>query len=220
MENIIKISNETQKKLTADLAAIAQKNDSVATKITADDLISRAQAFPDRHLLDIMYEDGLKAAVKTLVSYYAVPVVNYDQEYPMHHGIFDVFNFCGHWVARSPFDTTHTYDETDLYIADVKIRQHVSTLMIPELMRFGDIKEKKNFLDVLNIVKNNWNEELFGSNIYWLLINILDYPAIDFVDTPEERIRFAKFIKELTAFWPETVWNWDDYFSTDDMSAS
>lgn len=218
MENIIKISNETKKKLTADLAAIAQKNDSVVSTVTADDLVSIAQAFPTRHLLDIMYEDGLKEAMKTLIAYYSVPIINFDQEYPMHHGIFNVFHFCAKWVVKSSYDVSHL-EEWDLTTATMKLSTRL-TVLTPEWSGCEPLKDKQSFLNILNFIKNNWSEDLFGSNLYWILLEILDFPAIDFVDTPEERIRFAKFINELTAFWPETVWNWDDYFSTDDMSAS
>lgn len=85
MTSSIKISAETRKKLIADLAKVQETGYDIAN-ITVDTLMSRAQVGPEEHLLDIMYQDGLKAAMKTLISYYAVPVVNFDQEYPMHAG--------------------------------------------------------------------------------------------------------------------------------------
>ena len=208
MNNAIKISNETKKNLTADLAAIAQENGYVARTMTADDLVSRAQAFPTRHLLDIMYQDGLKAAMKTLVFYYGVPMINFYQEYPMHQGMFDVFNFCNKWVERSSYDVSHM-EESDLSTATMELSNRLA-VMIPEWSGCKMLKNKKSFLNLLHFIKMNWSEDLFGSNLYWILLEILDFPAIDFVDTPEERIDFTIFLKDLTSCWPEEIWNWKE----------
>ena len=211
MTNLIKISEETRKKIIADLAKVQEAGYNIPN-ITVENLMSRAQAFPEKHLLDIMYQDGLKEAVKRLISYYALPVVNFDQEYPMHTGLFDGSRFCAGMVVASSYDDS-TVDENDLEIAASKIRSRVAVMMIPELREIcgREFKEKNDFLDLFKILRKNWAEDLFGSNIFWLLLNILDFPAIKFVDTPVTRINFAVWLKQLTAFWPEDIWNWDDF---------
>ena len=104
-------------------------------------------------------------------------------------------------------------DENDLKIAASKISSQVAAMLIPDLEEIydRDFKEKKDFMDLFNILNRNWSEDLFGSSIYWLFLGIMDFPAIKFVDTPAGRIKFAIWLKELTAFWPETVWNWDNF---------
>ena len=77
-KNLIKISEETRKNLTADLAKVQEAGYGI-TNISVENLISRAQVLPEVHLLDIMYQDGLKEAMKTLISYYAAPAINYEQ---------------------------------------------------------------------------------------------------------------------------------------------
>lgn len=203
----IKITSETRANLIADLAQVPGTD-----HVTISDLMSRAQAFPERHLLDIMYQDGLKAAMKTLIAYYAVPVVNFDQEYPMHAGFFNVFHFCGKMIANSSYDASNV-DETDLEVASSKISFHAAGMMISgtEKICSRNFKEKKDFLDLLNILRKNWSEDLFGSNIFWLLLSVLDFPAIEWADTPTARIHFAIWLQNLTAYWPETIWNWNDF---------
>lgn len=211
MTNLIKISEETRKKLIEDLAKV-QKVGYDIPDITVENLMSRAQAFPEKHLLDIMYQDGLKKAMKTLICYYAVPVINFDQEYPMHARFFNVIRYCGKMVADSSYDNSNV-DESDLEIATVEISSQAAVMMIPEMKEIydRDFKEKKDFLDLFNILRKKWVEDLVGSNIFWLLLDVMDFPAIHFVDTPVARIDFAIWLKHLTAFWPENVWNWDDF---------
>lgn len=210
-KNLIKISEETRKNLTADLAKVQEAGYDI-TNISVENLISRAQVLPEVHLLDIMYQDGLKEAMKTLISYYAAPAINYEQEYPMHTRFLDVFRFCGKMLVDSTYDDFNV-DENDLKIAASKINSQVAAMLIPDLEEIydRDFKEKKDFMDLFNILNRNWSEDLFGSSIYWLLLGIMDFPAIKFVDTPAGRIKFAIWLKELTAFWPETVWNWDNF---------
>ena len=102
-KNLIKISEETRKNLTADLAKVQEAGYDI-TNISVENLISRAQVLPEVHLLDIMYQDGLKEAMKTLISYYAAPAINYEQEYPMHTRFLDVFRFCGKMLVDSTYD--------------------------------------------------------------------------------------------------------------------
>lgn len=64
-KNLIKISEETRKNLTADLAKVQETGYDI-TNISVENLISRAQVLKEVHLLDIMYQDGLKEAMKTL----------------------------------------------------------------------------------------------------------------------------------------------------------
>ena len=210
-KNLIKISEETRKNLTADLAKVQEAGYDI-TNISVENLISRAQVLPEVHLLDIMYQDGLKEAMKTLISYYAAPAINYEQEYPMHTRFLDVFRFCGKMLVDSTYDDFNV-DENDLKIAASKISSQVAAMLIPDLEEIydRDFKQKKDFMDLFNILNRNWSEDLFGSSIYWLLLGIMDFPAIKFVDTPAGRIKFAIWLKELTAFWPETVWNWDNF---------
>ncbi len=210
-KNFIKISEETRKSLTADLAKVQEAGCDI-TNITVENLMSRAQVFPEAHLLDIMYQDGLKEAMKTLISYYAVPVVNYEQEYPMHTRFFDVFRFCGKMLVDSSYDDSNV-DGNDLESAASKICALVDVMLIPdsEEIYAKDFKRKKDFLDLFNILNRNWSENSLDSSIYWLLLGVMDFPAIKFVDTPAVRINFAIWLKELTAFWPETVWNWDKF---------
>lgn len=209
--SVIKISEETRKKLITDLAKVQEDGYDIPN-INVENLVSRAQAFPENHLLDIMYQDGLKEAVKTLISYYAFPVVNFDQEYPMHTGFFNVFRFCAWMVVSSLYDDSNV-DGNDLEIASSIISSRAAVMMIPELKEIcgRNVREKKEFLALFDILRKNWNEDLFGSNIFWLLLNILDFPAIKFVDTPVARVNFAIWLKQLTAFWPEDIWNWDDF---------
>ena len=110
-------------------------------------------------------------------------------------------------------DDDFNVDENDLKIAASKISSQVAAMLIPDLEEIydRDFKEKKDFMDLFNILNRNWSEDLFGSSIYWLFLGIMDFPAIKFVDTPAGRIKFAIWLKELTAFWPETVWNWDNF---------
>lgn len=209
--SVIKISEETRKKLITDLAEVQEAGYDIPN-INVENLVSRAQAFPENHLLDIMYQDGLKEAVKTLISYYALPVVNFDQEYPMHAGFFNVFRFCAGMVVSSLYDDSNV-DGNDLEIASSIISSRAAVMMIPELEEIcgRNIKEKKDFMDLFDILRKKWNEDLFGSNIFWLLLNILDFPAIKVVDTPVVRVNFTIWLKQLTAFWPEDIWNWDDF---------
>lgn len=211
MTSLIKISEETRKKLIEDLAKV-QKAGYDIPDITVENLMSRAQAFPEKHLLDIMYQDGLKKAMKTLICYYAVPVINFDQEYPMHARLFNVIRYCGKMVADSSYDIANV-DESDLEIASVEISSQAAVMMIPEMKEIydRDFKEKKDFMDLFNILRKKWVEDLVGSNIFWLLLDVMDFPAIRFVDTPVARINFAIWLKHLTAFWPEDIWNWDDF---------
>lgn len=207
----IKISEETRKNLIADFAKV-QENGYDVTNITIEKLMSRAQAFPERHLLDIMYQDGLQAAIKTLISYYSVPVINFDQEYPMHAGFFDVFHFCGKMVGGASYDASNV-EEINLEHACLAIRGRANVLLIPEMEKIyrRSFKEKKDFLDLFNILRRNWSEELFGENIYLLLYVVLDFPALKFIDSPVSRINFAIWLRQLTAFWPENTWNWDNF---------
>lgn len=209
--NIIKISEETKKNLIADLAKAKEVGNDI-TNVSVEKLMSRAQVSPEVHLLDIMYQESLKDAVKTLISYYAVPVVNHDQKYPMHTRFFDVFHFCGKMLVDSSYDDSNV-DENDLQNAASKISALVSVMLIPdsEEIYAKDFKKKKDLVDLFNILNRNWSANLFSSSIYWLLLGVMDFPAIKFVDTPTVRINFAIWLKELTAFWPETVWNWDDF---------
>lgn len=211
MTSSIKISAETRKELIADLAKVQETGYDIAN-ITVDTLMSRAQVGPEEHLLDIMYQDGLKAAMKTLISYYAVPVVNFDQEYPMHAGFFNVFRFCAKMLANSSYDNSNV-DESDLEISTSIINSQAAVMLIPELNKIcgRNLKEKKDFLELFDILRKNWSEDLFGSNIFWLLLSVMDFPAIEFVDTPVARINFALWLKQLTAFWPESIWNWDNF---------
>lgn len=210
-KNLIKISEETRKSLIADIAKVQEAGYDIMN-ISVENLMSRAQVLPEVHLLDIMYQDGLKGAMKTLISYYAVPVINYEQEYPMHTRFLDVFHFCGKMLVASSYDDSNV-DGNDLQNAASKISTLVSGMLIPdsEEIYAKDFKKKKDLVDLFNILNRNWSANLFSSSIYWLLLGVMDFPAIKFVDTPTVRINFAIWLKELTAFWPETVWNWDDF---------
>ena len=209
--NFIRISEETRKNLIADIAKVQENGYDVAN-VTIEKLMSRAQAFPERHLLDIMYQDGLPAAIKTLITYYSVPVINFDQEYPMHAGFFDVFHFCGKMVGGASYDAANV-EEVNLDHACLEIRSWANVLLIPEMEKLyqRDFKEKKDFLDLFNIIRKNWSEESFGSNIYSFLYAVMDFPALKFIDSPVARINFAIWLRQLTAFWPETVWNWENF---------
>lgn len=214
----IHIQDETRTKLADDLRLASEAG--VATgELSADDLISRAQAYPDRHLLDIMYQDGLKAAMKTLITYYAFPMVDFDQEYPMHYGFLSVFHFCGQWVASAPYDDTNL-DKDDLYARATRVKFYVNMLMLPGIEEFlgKDFLKKQDFLDLLNSVRRNWNESLFefDPHISQILLKILDFPAFRFTDDPAMRMCFALLLKQLTTCWPEDVWNWGDFDLPDD----
>lgn len=140
--SVIKISEETRKKLITDLAKVQEDGYNI-TNINVENLVSRAQAFPENHLLDIMYQDGLKEAVKTLISYYALPVVNFDQEYPIHTGFFNVFRFCAEMLVSSLYDDS-SVDGNYLEIASSIISSRAAVMMIPELKEIcgRNIKEK------------------------------------------------------------------------------
>ncbi len=211
---LIHIQEETRAKLAADLQ-LAKEARIVTDDLSVDDLVSRAQAFPGRHLLDIMYQYGLKEAVKTLIIYYELPMVNFDQKYPMHYGFLSVFHFCGQWVASASYDDTNI-DKDDLYASALEFKSEVNMLMQPDIEEefWGkDFLNKQDFLDLLNSVRRNWYTSLFEfhSRIYMILPQILDFPAFRFADDPIVRIRFALWLRNLTACWPEDVWNWGNF---------
>lgn len=58
-KNLIKISEETRKNLTADLAKVQETGYDI-TNISVENLISRAQVLKEVHLLDIMYKMVLR----------------------------------------------------------------------------------------------------------------------------------------------------------------
>ena len=112
-KNLIKISEETRKNLTADLAKVQEAGYDI-TNISVENLISRAQVLPEVHLLDIMYQDGLKEAMKTLISYYAAPAINYEQEYPMSYAN-EIVNTIG--ISR---------EEADVLVEECNIRKKIN----------------------------------------------------------------------------------------------
>ena len=130
----------------------------------------------------------------------------------MHAGFFNVFRFCAKMLANSSYDNSNV-DESDLEISTSIINSQAAVMLIPELNEIcgRNLKEKKDFLELFDILRKNWSEDLFGSNIFWLLLSVMDFPAIEFVDTPVARINFALWLKQLTAFWPESIWNWDNF---------
>ena len=203
----IKITNETREKLSTDLSLVPK-----FSHIAVDDVISRAQAFPEEHLLDILYKDGMRRAMKTLISYYAFPMVDYGEEYPMHTGFLKVFDFCGNMVACSSDDVSDV-DEYALNRVSSNISWRVGVMRFPGKEEFYgvDFKEKKDLLNLLNVLRKHWSEDLVEENMFWMLISILDFPAIKFADDAATRTNFAVWLENLTAFWPETVWNWNDF---------
>lgn len=216
----IHIQDATKAKLAEDIL-LAEKAGLTTDALSPNDLISRAQAYPDRHILDIVYQDGLKAAMKTVIRYYAFPMVDFDQEYPMHYGFLSVFNFCGRWVASSPYDDTNL-EEDDLYSCATRIRSSVNILLMPNLESFWskDFLKKQDFLELLNNIRRSWNDSSFefDPHISMTLLYILDFPAIKLADDPATRIRFAFWLKQLTACWPEVEWNWGDFDLPDEYS--
>ncbi len=205
--NTIHIKDETRAKLAADLLQ-AKEAGIAANDLSVDDLISRAQLDLNNHLLDIMYQDDLKKAMRILISYYGSPMVNYNQEYPMHHGFWHVFHFCGQWVASSPYDATNV-DEDEMYYHSMKITNNLSMILLSGIDTLPFKKEfstKQEMLDLLNTLRRNWDEDVLEPHIFWILIHILNFPAIKFVDDSATRIRFALWLKNLTAYWPEDVW--------------
>ncbi len=211
---LIHVSNATRKKLAEDLERYFSNTPHAPIDDTViDGTISRAQAFPDNHLLDVMYQQGLRAAVKILISYFALPMITYSQSAPMHGNFFTVFDFCGHWVASSPF---HEIDVTteDHCTSFHNIKKSLSMIFIPEVrdLRTRDFTNKQDFLDVFNVLRSNWNQaDLLMPSIFGILQSILDFPTFDLIDNPVTRMAFVTIIKNLTACWAESVWNWYDF---------
>lgn len=214
-QNPIHISAETRTRLVEDFEAMLG-DDSYKDEIDAkvNSLISRAQAYPDRHVLDIMYQDDLKVAVKSVISYFALPMINFCQELPMHANFMSVFDFCGHWVASSPFNKDCMADDELDYVVN-HIKFYFSTMLLSDKLEeilAHPFDKKQDFLDLMNYLRRHWYpEDVLMPNIFWALLSILDFPAIDFDDTPSSRLTFACMLKDLTAFWPETIWNWGDF---------
>lgn len=129
-----------------------------------------------------------------------------------HAEFFNVFHFCGKMIANSSYDASKV-DVTDLEVASSTISFYATGMLISgtEEICSRNFKGKKDFLDLFDILRKSWSEDLFGSNIFWLLLSVLDFPAIECADTPVARIHFAIWLQNITACWPEAVWNWNDF---------
>lgn len=209
---LIHVSDDTKKKLIEDFEKYLDGTVQGLDVAKVDTIISRAQAYPDRHLLDIMYQDGLKSAVKTVISYFALPIINFHQDFPMHDNFHLVLEFFQHWVSLSNF---HVDTNEDIEYHVQRLKNCLGVSLLPDLDEIlaESFLNKKDFVDLFKMLRRYpyLNDCAMMPTVFWLLLQIMDFPAFDFADTPRSRLYFATMLKSLTAFWPETIWNWGDF---------